>query len=207
MPNINTHIAFTEILHFELSEKLENSYFLLGNIAPDCFLYKNNNYLNCKAHYKNDINNNCQCKLFLKDKCFNVTNEEKSFILGYYSHLWLDNYFTNNEHILRTYVTTKDNTVRKKSFSQNLLFYDNKIINNKLNIDEINSTVFKYFKNHYVVSEKDMKKIFNDCIKLFEESVNYKDFLVLDEEKYINFLNLASSKLLKDIEKIQSLII
>ena len=45
MPNINTHIAFTEILHFELSENLENSYFLLGNIAPDCFLYKNNNYL------------------------------------------------------------------------------------------------------------------------------------------------------------------
>ena len=29
---------------------------------------------------------------FLKDKCFNVTMKKKSFILGYYSHLWLDNY-------------------------------------------------------------------------------------------------------------------
>lgn len=203
MPKINTHMTFAKILNPKLIENLENNYFLLGNIAPDCFLHRNNNYLNCKAHYKSSVNSNCQCELFLKDKCLDVSDEEKSFILGYYSHLWLDNYVNENGHILRTSVLVNGNNEEaKEKFLKNLLFYDNKIIDNKLDVEKINKTIFKDFKNYYVISEKDMKRIFNEYIKLLKESSKYSNSLVLEEKKYISFLTLASSKISKIIRNI-----
>ncbi|WP_291580681.1 zinc dependent phospholipase C family protein [Clostridium sp. UBA6640] len=203
MPEINTHMAFANILNSELIENLENNYFLLGNIAPDCFLHKSNNYLDCKAHYKSSVNSSCQCELFLKDKCLDVTNEEKSFILGYYSHLWLDNYANENGHILTASVLVNGNNEEaKEKFLKNLLFYDNKIIDNKLNLEKINKTIFKDFKNYYMVSEKDMKMVFNKYVTILKESSKYSNFLVLKEKKYISFLTLASSKLSKIIRNI-----
>lgn len=203
MPSINTHMAFAKILHFKLSENLESNYFLLGNIAPDCFLHRNNNYLDYKAHYKSSVNSNCQCELFLRDKCLDVTEKERSFILGYYSHLWLDNYVNENGHILTTSMLVNENNEEaKEKFLKNLLFYDNKIIDNKLNVEKINKTIFKDFKNYYVVSEKDMKMIFNEYVIHLKESSKHSNFLVLKEKNYINFLTLASSKLSKVIRNI-----
>ncbi|WP_291563747.1 MULTISPECIES: hypothetical protein [unclassified Clostridium] len=115
----------------------------------------------------------------------------------------MDNYVNENGHILRTSVLVNgNNEAAKEKFLKNLLFYDNKIIDNKPDVEKINKTIFKDFKNYYVISEKDMKMIFNKCIKLLKESSKYSNSSVFEEKKYISFFTLASSKISKIMRNI-----
>ena len=97
MPNISTHINFLRILKNKYFNELDINFLTLGSIAPNYYIIFNDMTKGCLSHFKEDSSKKCDLtkfKLNLSNKKLNYL--EKSFAIGYYTHLWLDNYFDEN---------------------------------------------------------------------------------------------------------------
>lgn len=83
MPKIHTHLHLAILL----SEKIEIQnleQMLLGSAYPDC--WKTDERLSKELHYKETFEANCDLTVFLQ------MEDMDDFTLGYYFHLWVDNY-------------------------------------------------------------------------------------------------------------------
>ena len=97
MPNISTHINFIRVLTTKYFNEFDINFLTLGSIAPSYYIIFNDIPKGCISHFKDNPNNKCNLtkfKLNLSNKELNYS--QKSFAIGYYIHLWLDNYFDEN---------------------------------------------------------------------------------------------------------------
>ena len=89
MPNLTTHINFIKYLTNKKYNNYDLNYLVLGSIAPDYYFIFNNEKKGCLSHFEETINDESNLDIFnSKILKLNVNHFEKSYIVGYYSHLW-----------------------------------------------------------------------------------------------------------------------
>lgn len=198
MPRISTHLHFGKLLLESSDDEVDIRSFIFGIIAPDTFT---NDEEFQKLHYL-DEDGDIDVKEFYKKFNLNKLNlEQKSFIIGYYSHLWLDEYCKFNASKLT--VHNKNNLLDEElgHAVKNLLFYyDNKVINGFY--DNIKNDIENY---KFKLSIDEFKKIKVEMIKdLLIKSLNNKSLekqqndLILEEE-YLSFIYDSCDKFLNSI--------
>jgi hypothetical protein len=96
MPGVSTHVNFTRLVYNYIGEKINSIMLLLGCIAPDCFDRHNAESFS-KYHFSSKEKLfNLEEFLEATASSLNISRDMDSFIYGFYSHLWLDNYLLSN---------------------------------------------------------------------------------------------------------------
>ncbi|MBS4955487.1 MAG: hypothetical protein KHZ99_00345 [Clostridium sp.] len=204
MPNISTHINFLRILKNKYFNEFDINFLTLGSIAPNYYVIFNDIPRGCLSHFKEDSSKKCDLakfKLNLANKKLNYL--EKSFAMGYYTHLWLDNYF--NENIEKLFIS--DYNIKYFGshviINENIKNYDIKLIVDficKINIIDSSFTDFLPIKLN-----KSMN-IFNDFkYKCLNKNFNISCPIIIHENDYIKFINRCSDVFLKEFN-IESII-
>ena len=98
MPQLSTHLHFTKLLAENSDEDVHLCSFLLGIVSPDTFPDKESYY---DYHFleKKDEDGDDDIDVMEFYEKFNfkkMDKQTKSFVIGYYAHLWLDEYFKFN---------------------------------------------------------------------------------------------------------------
>ena len=125
MPNLTTHINFIKYLTNKKYNNYDLNYLVLGSIAPDYYFIFNNEKKGCLSHFEETINDESNLDIFnSKILKLNVNHFEKSYIVGYYSHLWLDNYFYNNCDKFTIINNNFSTTLLRKFLKENIKIYD-----------------------------------------------------------------------------------
>ena len=146
MPNISTHINFIRILTNKHFDAFDIKFLILGSIAPNYYSIFNDIPKECLSHFKENQNDKCDLtkfKLNLSNK--SLSYSEESFAMGYYIHLWLDNYFDTNieKFFLSKYnLRTLDSHV---IINENIKNYDIKSIVDFISKITVIETPFKDF--------------------------------------------------------------
>ena len=125
MPNLTTHINFIKYLTNKKYNNYDLNYLVLGSIAPDYYFIFNKEKKGCLSHFEETINDESNLDIFnSKILKLNVNHFEKSYIVGYYSHLWLDNYFYNNCDKFTIINNNFSTTLLRKFLKENIKIYD-----------------------------------------------------------------------------------
>ena len=166
-------------------------FLILGNIAPNYYVIFNDIPKECFSHFKENPSDKCDLtkfKLNLSNKSLNYS--EESFAMGYYIHLWLDNYFDEN---VENFFLSKYNLRNFRSnviINENMKNYDIKSIVNfisKITIIETPFTDFLPIKLNKSIN------IFNDFkYKCLNKNFSTTCPIILHEDNYINFINECS---------------
>ena len=197
MPNISTHINFLRILKNKYFNELDINFLTLGSIAPNYYIIFNDIHKGCLSHFKEDSNKKCDLtkfKLNLYNKKLNYL--EKSFAMGYYTHLWLDNYFYENIERLFTAEYNIETFGYHVIINENIKNYDIKLIIDfisKINITDSSFTDFLPIKLNKSIS------IFNDFkYKCLNKNFNKAFPIIIHENDYIKFISGCSDVFLKE---------
>jgi len=101
MAQLSTHLHFAKLVIENIQEDIEVPPFLLGITAPDTYT-NNKTYL--KYHYIKDRDNGDDDidvhEFYEKFNLKKLSKSIKWFIIGYYAHLWFDDYFKFNSNKL-----------------------------------------------------------------------------------------------------------
>src|SRR5665647_3180568 len=93
MPPISTHMHFGKIFIENSDDEIDIRSFILGMVSPDTF----NDYDTFEEFHYLDEDGNIDVREFYEKFDLKKLNlQEKSFILGYYCHLWFDEYYKFN---------------------------------------------------------------------------------------------------------------
>ncbi len=98
MPPLSAHFRFATLVTTPLGIKSHAGSFLLGATAPDAFEPDNEDGFS-RHHFVKGKNGRISLERFLEDTNFIPQPSDSfawSFTCGYYSHLWLDNYYRDN---------------------------------------------------------------------------------------------------------------
>ncbi|HCX02843.1 MAG TPA: hypothetical protein DHM42_00030 [Clostridiales bacterium] len=104
MAQLSTHLHFAKLVIENIQDDIEVPPFLLGITAPDTYT-NNKTYL--KYHYIKDRDNGDDDidvhEFYEKFNLSKLSNSHKWFVIGYYAHLWFDEYikFNSNRLTLR----------------------------------------------------------------------------------------------------------
>lgn len=191
MPNISTHINFIRILTNKHFDAFDIKFLILGSIAPNYYSIFNDIPKECLSHFKENQNDKCDLtkfKLNLSNKSLRYS--EESFAMGYYIHLWLDNYFDTNieKFFLSKYnLRTLDSHV---IINENIKNYDIKSIVDFISKITVIETPFKDF---LPIKLNKSINIFNDFkYKCLNKNFNTICPTIFHEDDYINFINECS---------------
>lgn len=202
MPNISTHINFIKCLINNNLKDYDINYLTLGSVAPDYYIVFNNDEKGCISHFKKIISETSNLDYF-KNKFSNIdfTHQEKSYILGYYAHLWLDNYFYYNN----------DNLIVNIDFSNFTPFIINRFIKENIRVYDLRTSLHFISNINIEYSNLDISNnilpipinkalhIWNDFkFKSMNKSLELNCPDVLSTEDYYGFINKASVEFLKE---------
>lgn len=171
--------------------------FIIGLISPDTI-----NEDDFEDLHTFDEDGNIDVREFYEQFNFNNLNLiQKSFILGYYCHLWFDEYYKFNASKLTLHNNVEMSDEELGAAVKTLLkYYDNKAINNffekyakeiieykeTLNLKEING-----------VSIKKSKDRIHEFLKDTVSDVNYPQ--LIEEEEYMKFIKNGCSKIMRSL--------
>lgn len=198
MPPISTHMHFGKNFIENSDDEIDIRSYILGLVSPDTF---NDDDSFEEFHYLDEDGNIDVREFYEKFDLKKLNLQEKSFVLGYYCHLWFDEYYKFNASKL---------TVHNS---------------HDLSDDELSVAVkntFKYYDanaigSYYEKLKKDikdykininLKEIQNISIKKAKEKINeyfsepvpenvYTD--LINEEEYISFIKKSCSKIIKSL--------
>jgi len=101
LPSISTHVNFARIAVPKLALPYHIFCFILGTIAPDCFERSDDESFRIYHFVRDDCDSDLD--YFLEMICpLGRGNDilQLSYTVGYYAHLWLDNFVRANEGTL-----------------------------------------------------------------------------------------------------------
>lgn len=193
MPPISTIMHFGKIF-IESQDEIDIPNFMIGIISPSTF---NDDELEELHNFDED--GNLDVREFYEQFNFRTMNlKEKSIILGYYCHLWFDEYYKFNAS--RLTIHNKLNLCDEElSFAvKNLIrYYDNKAVG---------SFYDKYIENIKTIDTKSFELIDIDKTKkTLLEYLNEKksnDGVItklIEEEQYMNFINAGCGKIINSL--------
>lgn len=192
MPPISTIMHFGKIF-IESQDEIDIPNFMIGMVSPNTL---NDDELEELHNFDED--GNLDVREFYEQFNFKTMNtKEKSIILGYYCHLWFDEYYKFNASKLTIHNNLNLSDEELGYAVKNLLrYYDNKAIgsfyekyiediksfNTKtielINIDKTKKIILEYFK------EKAPDEVITHLIK---------------EDYYMNFIRAGCSKIIKSL--------
>jgi len=200
MAQLSTHLHFAKLVIENIQDDIEVPPFLLGITAPDTFI-NNKTYL--KYHYIKDKENGDDDidvhEFYEKFNLEKLSNPIKWFVIGYYAHLWFDEYikFNSNKLTLRNNYNLEsselsqciknlfkhyDRQITEDYYSENI---KTKIKNIKLNLNLKTIKFIKIEKCKGLLITELNKGPKNDV----KEDLIYKDeYLELIDNSVVKFL-------------------
>lgn len=197
MPPISTNMHFGKLFIENSNIELDIPSFIIGLMSPDTI-----NVDDFEELHTFDEDGNIDVREFYEQFNFKKLNiVQKSIVLGYYCHLWFDEYYKFNASKLTLHnnVELTDEELGK-AVKTLLKYYDYKAINNfyeayiedislyneKINLEEISCISIKESKNK-------VKEFINDK----QISVNYPQ--LIEEREYMSLINKGFSKIMKSL--------
>jgi len=197
MPPISTNMHFGKIFIENSEDEIDIPSFILGIVSPDTI-----NEDDFEELHSFDEDGNIDVREFYEQFNFKkLSAVQKSFILGYYCHLWFDEYYKFNASKLTIHNNLELSDKELGSAVKNTLkHYDHKAINNFFEkyINEINEFNIKI----------NLKEINGVNIKKSKEKI--QEFLIdtvsdiiypqlIEEDEYMNFIKKGCSKIMKSL--------
>ena len=192
MPPISTIMHFGKIF-IESQDEIDIPCFMIGIISPRTF---NDDELEELHNFDED--GNLDVREFYEQFNFETMNlQEKSIILGYYCHLWFDEYYKFNASRLTIHNKLNLSDEELSSAVKNLIiYYDNKIIGGFYGryIEDIKTVDNKTFE---LIDTDKSKKI---LLKYLNEKVP-DDVItsLIKEEQYMSFIKAGCGKIIKSL--------
>jgi len=198
MPPISTHMHFGKNFIESFEDEIDKRSFILGMVSPDTF----GDYDTFEEFHCLDEDGNIDVRDFYEKFDLKKLNlQQKSFILGYYSHLWFDEYYKFNASRLTLH---NSNNLPDDELSiavkNTLKYYDAKAVGNYYDVikREINEYKFNIdLKEIKHISIKKAKEIINDYFKELVPMNIYPE--LIEEEEYVNFICKSCSKIIKSL--------
>ena len=199
MPPISTNMHFGKLFIENSKTELHIPSFIMGIVSPDTI-----NEDDFEELHTFDEDGNIDVREFYEQFDFkNVNLFQKSFILGYYSHLWFFEYYKFNASKLKIHnnvdMTDEELGVAVKTI---LKFYDNKAINNFFEkyLKDINEFEFNEKINLQEISGISIKKSKEKIHEYLNDSI--PDVLypnLIEEKEYMSFIKNGLSKIMKSL--------
>lgn len=199
MPPISTNMHFGKLFIENSKTDIHIPSFIIGMISPDTI-----NEEDFEDLHTLDEDGNIDVREFYEQFNINSLNLiQKSFILGYYCHLWFDEYYKFNASKLTLHnnieMTDEELGTSVKAV---LKYYDNKAINNFFDkyADEINK--FNEKLNINEISGVSIKKSKEKICEFFRDEITeVANTQLIEEQEYMNFIKNGCSKIMKSLEK------
>lgn len=199
MPPISTNMHFGKLFIENSKLKIHVPSFIIGMISPETI-----NEEDFDDFHTQDEDGNIDVREFYEQFDFkSLSLIQKSFILGYYCHLWFDEYYKFNASKLKIHnnidLTDEELGAAVKSI---LKHYDNKAINNffakySRDIEEYNTDInLKEIEG--ICIEKSKDKI-REVLKESIPDVIYPH--LIEEQEYMSLIKNGCSKIMKSIIK------
>ncbi|AZR72836.1 hypothetical protein BBF96_05185 [Anoxybacter fermentans] len=198
MPEICTHIYFARLVLDKVKIPYDLHYFIQGTVAPDSFIYENPEIFH-KYHF---VNNDLEFDLefFLRtvgEYCKTSDSYLKSFIDGYYTHLWLDDYVRKNADKLE--IINLGNMARlklKDLFKINIRWYDFNDISSLLEGIVEKPIIALSLPGLEFISFDAIKHLLQQQVEVLKETLNVStELVVIPRDKYNRFMSDAADKL------------
>ena len=198
MPRISTHMHFGKLLLESSDDDVDIHSFILGMTAPDAFT---DDKTFEQYHYV-DEDGDISVRDFYESFDWSKFNlKQKSFVLGYYGHLWFDEYYKFNASKLTVHNNNDlSNEELGHAIKNLLLYYDNKVI------DGFYDKIKEDFKNcNLKLQIEKLDKInLNKANKLVIDFFNMKtsdriDTKLIIEEEYLKFIYKSVNKFLNSL--------
>lgn len=198
MPPISTHMHFGKIFIENSDDEIDIRSFILGIVSPDTF----NDDDSFEEFHCLDEDGNIDVREFYEKFDLKKLNlHEKSFVLGYYCHLWLDEYYKFNASKLTVHnsrdLPDEELTAAVKNIFK---FYDSKAVGNFYEdvMHDING--YKLNMNLKEIKHINIKKSKEILTKYFDEkSPDSICSELINEEEYLNFIQRSCSKIIKSL--------
>lgn len=199
MPPISTNMHFGKLFIENSKTDIHIPSFIIGMISPDTI-----NEEDFEDLHTFDEDGNIDVREFYEQ--FNINNLnliQKSFILGYYCHLWFDEYYKFNASKLTLHNNVEMTDEELGTAVKTVLkYYDNKAINNFFEkyADEINE--FNEKLNLNEISGVSIKKSKEKIYEFFRDAITeVANTQLIEEREYMNFIKNGCSKIMKSLEK------
>lgn len=197
MPQISTNMHFGKLFIENSKAEIHIPSFIIGMISPDTI-----NEEDFEDLHTLDEDGNIDVREFYEQFNFNKLNLfQKSFILGYYCHLWFDEYYKFNASKLTLHNNVELSDEELGAAVKTILnYYDNKAINNFFEkydkeINEYKETI--NLKEISCISIKKSKDRIHEFLKTNVPDVSYPQ--LIDEEEYMRFIQKGCSKIMKSL--------
>lgn len=197
MPPISTNMHFGKLFIENSNIELNIPSFIIGLVSLDTI-----NMDDFEELHTFDEDGNIDVREFYEQFDFKKLNiVQKSIVLGYYCHLWFDEYYKFNASKLTLHnnVELTDEELGK-AVKTLLKYYDYKAINNfyEVYIEDINLFNEKInLEEISYISIKESKEKVKAFIEEEQTSVNYPQ--LIDEEEYMSLINKGFSKIMKSL--------
>ena len=197
MPPISTNMHFGKIFIENSDDEIDIPSFIIGIVSPDTIDEDDFEELHSFAE-----DGNVDVREFYEQFDFNKLNAvQKSFILGYYCHLWFDEYYKFNASKLIVHNNLELSDKELGSAVKNTLkYYDHKSIDNFFQkyVKEINRFDTKMDLNgiENINIEKAKEKI-QEFLKDNISDVIYPQ--LIEEKEYMNLIRKGYSKIMKSL--------
>lgn len=197
MPPISTNMHFGKLFIENSKVEIHIPSFIIGIVSPDTI-----NEDDFEDMHTLDEDGNIDVREFYEQFDFNDLNlRQKSFILGYYCHLWFDEYYKFNASKLTLHNNVDLSDEELGAAVKTILkYYDNKAINNFFE---------KYIKDINEFNDKiNLKEISGISIKKSKEKIHefLKDTIpdviypqLIEEQEYMSFIKNGCSKIMKSL--------
>ncbi len=197
MPPISTNIHFGKLFIENLKMKIDVPSFIIGIASPETIDEDDFEDLHTL-----DEDGNIDVREFYEQFNFEeLSLKQKSFVLGYYCHVWLDEYYKFNASKLRIRnsvdLTDEELGNAVKSI---LRFYDDKAIDNFFESYKNEIDLFDLELNLTEIEGISIKKSKEKIMEFFKDStpdVKYPD--LIDEYEYMNFIENGCSKIMRSL--------
>lgn len=197
MPPISTHLHFGKNLIESSADEVDIRSFILGMVSPDT--YDDDTF---EEIHNLDDDGNLDIREFYEKFDFKKLNlQEKSYVLGYYSYLWFDEYYKFNASKLKINNYNDLPDYELTIAIENLFkFYDSKAIGNFYDdfIRDINE--YKLNINLKEIKNINIQKVKDKLSEYFKEQVSNEVYsYLINEDKYMNFIKKGCSKIIKSL--------
>lgn len=197
MPPIGTNMHFGKLFIENSEEEINIPSFIIGIVSPDTI-----NEDDFEDMHTLDEDGNIDVREFYEQFDFNNLDlKQKSFVLGYYCHLWFDEYYKFNASRLTLHnsVDLSDNELGS-AVKAILKYYDSKAINNFFekyaeDIDKFNDEI--NLKEISGISIKKSKEKIREFLKDTIPDVIYPQ--LIEEQEYMSFIKNGCSKIMKSL--------
>ncbi len=197
MPPISTNMHFGKLFIENFKAGIHVPSFIIGMMSPDTITEDD-----FEEMHTFDEDGNIDVREFYEKFNLNkLNNVQKSFILGYYCHLWFDEYYKFNASKLTLHnsVDLSDDELGA-AVGTILRYYDSKAINNFFEkyikeIVEFNSNI--NLKELGSISIKNSKEKIIEFLNEHVPEVTYPN--LIEEQEYMSFIKSGCSKIMKSL--------